>query len=173
MTISFLKVPLKLKFKTLGLFFLINIFFFQGIKGQSLPVNFPVLEEYLRRNQLVDFSTSNASFQLRPLQFQENYPFSDTSNVNKADFSFVILPFLSTTQFNSKRPYGWGDFGMIPNVGLQQYLTGGFFSKWKFVKLQFQPELVIASNKPWSGYPSDFSGSVNYACLPLLSMISV
>lgn len=163
MKVSYLIELLKLKLKPFGLSFLINILFLQGIIGQSLPVNFPVLEEYLRRNQLADFSTSNASFQLRPLQFQENYPFSDTSNVNKDDFSFVILPFLSTTQFNSKRPYGWGDFGMIPNVGFQQYLSGGFFSKWKFIKLQFQPELVFASNRSWNGYPSDFSESVNIA----------
>lgn len=161
MKVSLLKVLFKLKLKPLGLSFLINILFLQGIMGQSLPVNFPVLEEYLRRNQLADFSTSNASFQLRPLQFQENYLFSDTSNINNPDFTFVILPLLSTTQFNSNRPYGWGDFGMIPNVGLQQYLSGGIFTKWKFIKLQFQPELVLATNKLWFGYPSDFSESVN------------
>lgn len=163
MKVSLLKVLFKLKLKPLGLSFLINILFLQGIIGQSLPVNFPVLEEYLRRNQLADFSTSNASFQLRPLQFQENYLFSDTSNINNPDFTFVILPLLSTTQFNSKRPYGWGDFGMIPNVGLQQYFTGGIYSKWKFIKLQFQPELVLASNKTWFGYPSDFSKTENIA----------
>ncbi len=163
MKVSLLKVLFKLKLKPLGLSLLINILFLQGIIGQSLPVNFPVLEENLRRNQLADFSTSNASFQLRPLQFQENYPFSDTSNINNPEFTFVILPLLSTTQFNSNRPYGWGDFGMIPNVGLQQYFTGGIYSKWKFIKLQFQPEIVLASNKTWFGYPSDFSRTVNLA----------
>ena len=151
--------------KPLVFFFLLGIFFLQEINGQSLPVGFPILEEYLRRDQLIDLSKSNSSFQLRPLQFVNDFPLIDSSLVGNKDsnLKIKILPFLSTTQFNSKRPYGWGDFGMIPNVGLQQYLTGGVFTGWKFLKLQFQPELVLASNNSWFGFPSDFPESVNIA----------
>jgi hypothetical protein len=150
--------------KPLILFFLVLIFFFQEIKGQSLPVGFPVLEEYLRRYQLRNFSSSDASFLLRPLQY-ENHPLLDSSLVSNkhSGVHLKILPILSTNQFNSKRPYGWGDFGMIPNVGFQQYLTGGITSKWKFIRFQFQPEFVIASNNTWFGYASDFPQHVNEA----------
>jgi hypothetical protein len=145
---------------------LFGIFFFQEIKGQTLPVGFPVIEEYLRRNQLVNFESQNPSFQLRPLKFDyNNQLFLDSSSVKSPIEGLQIsgLPLLATTQFNTNRPYGWGDYGMIPNVGLQQYISGGIFFKWKFINFQLQPEFVIAENLPYFGFSSDFSKSETLA----------
>ncbi|WP_228779951.1 capsule assembly Wzi family protein [Aquiflexum lacus] len=75
------------------------------------------------------------------------------------DLSLSFLPILGTSRFNTNRPYGWGDYGMIPNVGLQQYLSGGVYAEWKFLSLQFQPEIVIAENQLYFGFRPGFSDS--------------
>ncbi|WP_233755134.1 capsule assembly Wzi family protein [Algoriphagus sp. AGSA1] len=61
---------------------------------------------------------------------------------------------------NSKRPYGWGDGPMIPNVGFQNYITTGFFAQLKFLKIQFQPEFVFAQNSPYQGFPDTYSQTI-------------
>ncbi|WP_373495720.1 capsule assembly Wzi family protein [Aquiflexum sp.] len=130
--------------------------------AQSLPANFPIFEEYLRRKQLIDIDSSNkSSFLFKPLQFD-----SLNTQVYEGDFSnskdvlsLKFLPILSTSRFNTNRPYGWGDYGMIPNVGLQQYLSGGIYTEWKFLSLQFQPEIVVAHNQFYFGFSPDFTDS--------------
>jgi hypothetical protein len=131
--------------------------------GQNLPANYPILEEYLRRNQLVNADSFRSSFNLRPIHLVENNIDFDFLELPTKSIHTQLLPILSTTQFNTNRPYGWGDFGMIPNVGLQQYLTGGIYSKWKFLSLQLQPEIVIAENSPYFGFQSDFPDPVTRA----------
>jgi hypothetical protein len=131
--------------------------------GQNLPANYPILEEYLRRNQLVNADSFRSSFNLRPIHLVENQMDFDFLELPTNSIHTELLPVLSTTQFNTNRPYGWGNFGMIPNVGLQQYLSGGIYSKWKFLSLQLQPEIIIAENSPYFGFQSDFSEQVTKA----------
>jgi hypothetical protein len=97
---------------------------------------------------------------LRPVYLDENSIDFDSRELPTKSIHTEFLPILSTTQFNNNRPYGWGDYGMIPNVGLQQYLTGGIYAKWKFISLQLQPEIVIAENSAYFGFQSDFPDHV-------------
>jgi hypothetical protein len=141
------------------LFCLINI----GVYSQSIPSGYQILEESFRRKQLTDFeSTNNSSFLFRPIQFHTKNTIFSFSEINTPinNLSLKILPILSTSQFNSNRPYGWGDGPMIPNVGLQQYLTGGIYGQLKFLSIQFQPEIVIAENQYYFGFRPDFSDPV-------------
>jgi hypothetical protein len=136
-------------------------YFFCSTLGlsQNLPANFPLLEEYVRRAQLIDTSTRHSSLQLRPIRATHSVGSLDSLVYTTKSFdnlSLGFLPILSISEFNSDRPYGWGNFGMIPNKGLQQYLSGGMFGKWKMIDFQLQPEFVFAQNLPYFGFPADF-----------------
>jgi hypothetical protein len=131
--------------------------------AQSLPANFPIFEEYLRRKQLTEFdSSNNHSFLFRPIQFKGldvDFKLGEIKTpIN--NLSLKLLPILTTSQFNSNRPYGWGDGPMIPKVGLQQYVTGGVYGNWKFLSLQFQPEILVAENQYYFGFSPDFPNAV-------------
>lgn len=128
-----------------------------NVFGQFIPAGTHVFEENIRRNQIFN-GQSEYSMMLRPVLFEE-VKFSielDSIPINKKNIETIILPFLTITSFNTLRPYGRSDFGMIPNVGFQQYISGGISSKWKFLNFQFQPELVFAENRKYFGFSEDF-----------------
>ncbi len=62
-----------------------------------------------------------------------------------------ILPTTSKIQYNQHHDFGWQDGPMIPNRGLQAYLSGGAFvrvgGKWANVEAQLAPEWVRAQNQ--------------------------
>ena len=58
----------------------------------------------------------------------------------------ILLPITLTTQYNSHHPYGYNDGSFIPASGLQTQLSFGVALKAGPVHLNFQPELIQASN---------------------------
>ncbi len=132
--------------------------------GQSIQSGLPIFEENLRRKQILDSADQKASFLIRPVsgsdllyrvfpEFLFEYP----------DVEIYALPLISISRYNNKRPYGWGDYGMIPGRGMQQYLSSGFLVKYKFLHFQLQPELVFAQNKRFQGFPSEFTDGIKAA----------
>jgi hypothetical protein len=140
-------------------------FFVFEVRGQDLAPGTPMLEEYIRRNQLLAKFEKPYSFQLRPIKLDTNcFEINFFKNVFAGDsLSLGVSPFIAITEANSDRPYGWGNFGMIPNKGVQQYVSGGIFGNWKFVDFQLQPEFVIAQNLPYFGFPADFDSNTSSA----------
>lgn len=143
--------------------------------AQTLSPGSPVLEEALRRKQLLGELDSSISFNLRPLRlsfltdqavYEEEYAFFKEGfnlgqvNRNSSKEVFAVLPLQNTIQFNSGRPYGWGNGIMIPNVGGQNYTTAGLSLKYRFLNIQLQPELLWAQNRAWDGFPNDFPQDV-------------
>jgi hypothetical protein len=143
--------------------------------AQSISPGSPVLEEALRRKQLLGELDSSISFNLRPLRlnflteeaaYAEEYDFfKDGYRLGAIDrqmpkVAFAILPLQNTIQFNSGRPYGWANGMMIPNVGGQNYTTAGVSLKYHFLNIQFQPEVLWAQNRSWNGFPDDFSSTI-------------
>lgn len=121
--------------------------------SQSLPVGFPVFEELLRRKQLLGEEGKPYSFLLRSgIQDESVYEASSYLDGKVPDLEIGILPILSTIRGTSNRPYGSGDYGMIPNPGLQTYFSGGGYVTYKGFNFTFRPELVIAQNL---GFDSD------------------
>ena len=117
--------------------------------GQSSPAGFPILEEIQRRNQLGVADTIGGSFLLRPLLTMDTL-YKVTQEL-KLPYSIEglelgILPFLNTTRILTGRPYGWADYGLIPNPGFQTYLSGGVQAKYEFINFTFRPEVVLAQN---------------------------
>lgn len=143
-------------------------------RSQSLNAGSPVFEEAIRRIQLVGNFDSTVSFHIRPLKVNflsgknvwEDYTFFMPREAaapvqNKPDQAYTLLPVRNTFAVNTGRPYGWGNSLMIPNVGVQNYLTGGVSYRQGLFHAQLQPELVIAQNSSYSGYPDTFDNAIN------------
>ncbi|MEX2593907.1 MAG: capsule assembly Wzi family protein [Anditalea sp.] len=156
-------------------FFLLFILPLIKANSQSINAGAPVFEEALRRRQLVGEFDSTISFSVRPInvgfvtrkaifkeegffELNKEKPRMGRSTHKKA---FALLPVRNTVSFNSKRPYGWGNSLMVPNVGWQNYITAGVNVKFHFLNVQLQPEFTLAQNKPYAGYPNDFNDRIN------------
>lgn len=160
-----------------GIFLLLSVWIFplEGVWSQSIPAGSPVFEEALRRKQLLGELDSSISFHVRPLKpafFTDKKIFRDLSffrtgreegiiNRKKQETFYTILPLRNTLAINTGRPYGWGNNLMIPNVGVQNYTSGGISFQHQFFQIQFQPELVWAQNKAYSGFPDNHNQTVN------------
>lgn len=138
----------------LGVFFSLGIS--SRISAQTVPAGFPLLEEHFRRTQLRAIDSINGSFLLRPFISPDTvlYGLTQDFSVPVPGLEIGLLPSIATARVVSKRPYGWGDYGMIPNPGLQTYFSGGVQARYKFLNLTFRPEFVIAQNK---GFQSDLT----------------
>jgi hypothetical protein len=162
-------------------FFLVWVFCIYPLSeavSQNINAGSPVFEEALRRKQLLGELDSSISFHIRPLKtylLTDKKVYEDLSffmpggnegqvfRKKKAERLYTILPFRNTLAINTGRPYGWGNSLMVPNVGAQIYSTGGVSYHHEFFQFQFQPELMMAQNAPFHGYPTNLSHSVNRA----------
>lgn len=147
------------------------------VTAQSISAGSPALEEALRRKQLLGELDSSISFNIRPLNaafltnkpIYEDYSFFeegvDEGIIDRKNLkeNFSLLPLQNTIQFNSGRPYGWGNGIMIPNVGGQNYTTAGFSFKYHFLNVQLQPEVLWAQNRAYPGFPDTFNDAVTRA----------
>src|SRR5690554_1151860 len=143
--------------------------------SQTIPAGSPVFEEALRRKQLLGELDSSVSFNIRPLRSNflteqsvyRNYSFFKTGSPNlpiegkTPKMRFSVLPLQNTVQFNSGRPYGWGNGIIIPNVGGQNFTTAGISAKFHFLNIQIQPELLWAQNRSYDGFPDTYPDVVN------------
>lgn len=141
--------------------------------AQSLPVGTPVLEDALRRAQLLGKIDSSISFTSRPLfprallKVNDAFDFDgslETERWNKTDgiFRFAkekgriqLLPFTWQQQFNTHHPYSLNDGAMIPARGYQTMISGGFYAQYGPLSIQLRPEYVYAENKNFQGFSKD------------------
>lgn len=165
-------------------FFYFSFIFISLILGsvklvaQTVPVGMPVLEDGYRRAQLLGELDSTISFTIRPLfpsrwkqqkfnpdstvdRWKKN-KISDTYYFNNKRGVFKILPVTWIQQVNSDHPEGINDGAMIPAVGYQTLITGGFFAQYGPLSIQFKPEVVYAANRPFQAYPTGFTGEKSY-----------
>src|SRR5215217_4771457 len=137
--------------------------------AQNIPVGFPALEDYYRRQQLLGKVDSNISFTVRPMlsaaslgvNYDVLYPDSTLTGPAKGMLSFgngkgyiYLLPVSIQTKINTSYPYGWNDGAMIPAKGPQTMLTGGIYVKYGILSIQFKPEFVYATNSAYNGFAS-------------------
>lgn len=145
--------------------------------AQTVAVGTPVLDDYLRRAQLLGLVDSSSSFMIRPLYpvnaFGMEYAFDldssmvDTNlfNVNKvfgkkSQGKFLLMPAVAKFQYNSNYAFGVNDGAFIPNRGSQSIVSGGAYFEYGPLSLQLQPELLIAQNKDYKGFPIDHQATV-------------
>jgi hypothetical protein len=149
--------------KTCVIFFFVtsNVF---ALFGQSVPAGFPVVEEYLRRSQLIEKIDPSVSFLIRPLYPREildshgaytflESPADSLSKIASPVFKVFnqqgriqILPMSLQTEWNHKYPYPVAS-QHIPNRGWQTFASGGLHLAAGPFELQLQPEFIWAQNK--------------------------
>jgi len=147
--------------------------------GQSLSPNYPLINEYYRREQLLGKIDPTFSFNLRPIfpvpAFDMDNAYALDSglfDLEKSDLhqyltasnqgKFLVLPLQLSSQYNSLYAHGINDGIMIPNRGLQGVLSGGIYMEYKSLSFQFQPELLMAQNKNYIGFPIEHQASILY-----------
>ncbi|WP_338223738.1 capsule assembly Wzi family protein [Algoriphagus confluentis] len=145
--------------------------------AQTIPVGTPVLDDYLRRLQLMGEVDSASSFMIRPLYPAEAMKITNgfdlDSSVVDLDNSrlhwrfgkegkgkFLTLPGIYRMQYNSEYAFGVNDGVMIPNRGLQQVISPGAYVEYGKFSLQFQPEILLAQNKDYLGFPIEHQATI-------------
>lgn len=138
--------------------------------SQSLPVGTGVLEDALRRAQLLGEIDSSISFTSRPLfptasmkltNTFDPYSTLDKERWTKSDGSIrfaknkgivQLLPFTWQQQFNTHHPYSLNDGAMIPAKGYQTLISGGVYAQYGPLSIQLRPEYVFAENQSFQGF---------------------
>lgn len=135
-----------------------------SVFGQSIPAGFPMVEEYLRRSQLLERIDANVSFLVRPVYPREfsnvldSYSITEKledslSNSTPPGVRFLkgkgrlqLLPLSLQTEWNHLHPYPVTS-QHIPNRGWQTFASGGLYLEAGPLEVKFQPEFVWAQNK--------------------------
>ncbi|WP_073094465.1 capsule assembly Wzi family protein [Cyclobacterium lianum] len=155
---------LVINFRKWWVFTFIFLLFHINAFSQVLAPGTAILEEFSRRQQVIDSeeTAEKEVLSIRP-QITAEIGSKNKSESKRSHSEFSILPLVSNQIFNGQRPYGWGDFGIPPGRGFQQYLSGGIFARLGFLNFQLQPEFVFSQDKPFKGFPESFSPAVKRA----------
>lgn len=158
-------------------FFLLLLEISTEVTAQTVPVGTPVLDEYLRRQQLLGKVDSASSWMIRPIFPGEAFGIEngfdldssvvdlDNSNFHKrigdaGKGKILIMPGVYKFQYNSTYAFGVNDGAFIPNRGIQQIFSPGVYAEYGKFSLQFQPELLIAQNKDYIGFPLEHQATI-------------
>lgn len=159
--------------------FLFILLVLKELTAQTLPLNTPGMEEYMRRKQLLGELNINSSFSIRPLypaqafnrytglDLDSTFNDFDTSATNrrfgkKDQGIFLLMPMTILSQYNSDLTFGQNDGAMIPNNGIQTLFSLGFFASYGIFSIQIQPELIVAENKEFIGFPVEHQSTILY-----------
>jgi hypothetical protein len=117
-----------------------------------------VIDEYLRRKDLSEF-VEKRGWMLRSASGTAEdifYP-TDSGLTKKKLFEYKLFPLYFNTRLDGKRPYVGGEYGMIPARGVQSFFSTGIQARFGILNIQLQPEVVLAQNLPFQGFPDTFS----------------
>ncbi|WP_163379862.1 capsule assembly Wzi family protein [Cyclobacterium sp. SYSU L10401] len=137
--------------------------------SQQLPVSFPLLPEYLRREQVMGNLDTELSFMYQPLNLQkimgENQepflqdrmpgyrPDSLAFLPQVGDWDIQALPLQWHSRINAGHPYGWGGGGLVPAQGYQGLIHLGAHASIGNWSIQLYPQIHYAQNLPFEEYP--------------------
>ncbi|WP_100628926.1 capsule assembly Wzi family protein [Algoriphagus formosus] len=155
------------------------IFLIGNVSAQTIPLGMPVLDDYLRRAQLLGRVDSASSWMIRPLYPTEAFGVKDGFDLDSSVVDFdqsrfhrfvdvdsarqlklLMLPASYRLQYNSTYAFGVNDGAMIPNRGFQQVLSFGAYAEFGKWSLQFQPEILMAQNRDYIGFPIEHQATV-------------
>jgi len=145
--------------------------------SQTVPLNTPVLEEYMRRMQLLGKLDEKSSFAIRPLHpvyafdrengldLDSTFTDIDQSKIHhyfdqKREGMIMAMPVTLRTQFNSDYAFGLNNGAMIPNSGFQHLISAGLFFKEGKFSIQLQPEILLAQNQDYLGFPVEHQSTI-------------
>lgn len=145
--------------------------------AQTLPIGTPLVDDYLRRAQLLGRVDSTSSWMVRPVYPRLVYKVGSVVSMDSSvidikaplnlfpvkDFKgrdFMIMPATYRMQYNSTYAFGANDGAMIPNRGFQQILSLGVYAELGPFSLQLQPEYLMAQNRDYLGFPFEHQSTV-------------
>ncbi len=137
-----------------------SISFFSG--AQETAIGNQLIDEFLRRKSIIVKDDEKTGWMLRTSSSALEdvfYPL-DSISEEKRLFDFKLLPLNLSSRLDGKRPYVGGEYGMIPARGAQGFLSTGVHARFSILHIQLQPEIVIAQNLPFQGFPDIFSSGV-------------
>ncbi|MGW8122600.1 capsule assembly Wzi family protein [Roseivirga echinicomitans] len=138
------------------------------VAAQTIPMGSPVIEEYLRRQQLLGNFDNSFSFNFRPINFgvdrmesdpsvfDANNYFKTVGNYFNGKGVVKLLPAELHTTFDSHHPYSRNDGAMIRSKGLQTQVRAGIYTEVGPLSIQLKPEFVFAQNQDYEGFPDSF-----------------
>ncbi len=141
-----------------------------NLLGQTIPLGSPLIEDYLRRQQLLGKFDTTFSFNFRPINFGPDRMSVDSSIFNTSDYfqeeirflngagKVKILPPEFRFSYDSHHPYSRNDGAMIRSKGAQTLVSAGIYTEIGPLSIQFKPEFVRAQNKNYPGFPDSFDG---------------
>jgi hypothetical protein len=144
--------------------FITLIFSLQSL-AQNLPANQSVLEEYIRRSQLLS-KNSSSSFLSRPISLADSlltdsvFYSMKLASSSEADYwksQMSLLPIFSGTQVGTGNPYPEVSKFLVTK-GVQQWISTGVYASLGPISIQLQPELIIAQNKYYDFGQSKVAG---------------
>ena len=150
---------------------LVFILFISDVLCQNIPTNFDILNDYLRREQVIGNANRDFSFNIRPINPERAFPdfkspfLSDsvagyTPKANPLQsksekFRIAVLPLQLTTVYNSTLPGGWTNGTLIPAKGVQTLASAGLHMKLGKLSIQLYPQYHYAQNSAFEEYPED------------------
>ncbi len=133
------------------------------IQSQSSPMGMPVLDDYLRRQQLLGDSTLSASLMIRPLptslmigSLQKSLmirTMNASTETQKPVFEYGLMPVVWKQRYTSDHPLSLNDGAMIGARGYQTLMSAGVYARVGILSVQLMPEWVYAENRPFDGFP--------------------
>ncbi|KEO72001.1 capsule assembly Wzi family protein [Anditalea andensis] len=154
------------------LFFIALAFSAANVSAQNVPLNFPLIQDYMRRLQVIGEIDSELTFHYRPVDLHAALPDFETMyglassdsirltlslvNAGKNDrFEISLLPLQLNTVYNSSYPYTGGNGPMVPARGPQTLLSGGMHVRFGRLSMQVLPQFQWAQNLPFEEYPEN------------------
>ena len=145
-------------------FFLFLFFSFITSTSQTINLNEPYLNDYLRTSQLLGEFRNDVSFTLKPFDIGTNGLQIESDVFNIEDYSATILTFFKkkgkikvlpinyNVEFNSHHPYNRNNGSMVPNRGYQHIISAGIYAEIGPLSIQFKPEQLFSENKDFEGF---------------------
>ncbi len=132
-------------------------------RAQVIVAGQPLLEEALRRQQLLGRLQKESSFSLRPIKtewsgnpvFPDSWDafYSTRPDTIKAPGGLRLLPFRGSARHSGSRPYGASPYEMLPAAGMQALGSIGVEYRLPWLHVYAQPSLLLANNPTYQGYP--------------------
>lgn len=149
----------------IGLFLLLNAGAFHA-RAQVFAGE-PMLEEAGRRAQLLGKGDPDASYLIRPVMLPlselvagDSIPAGKPLVPGKAP-DWKRLPLRAALGHSGKRPYGSYPYLTVPARGPQLWISPGVHYEKDWLDFRFQPELVLAGNTSYEGFPSGLKSATN------------
>jgi hypothetical protein len=148
--------------------FLALLLCFSKVISQNIPFgSIDFTEDRLRNDQLLDKTSTNISFSLRPTSQVISEINSDKNSNSKIKIQY--LPIILKQQYNTFTSLSRNDGAMIPAKGYQTQFSAGVHASYGSLDIQINPEYVYAANPNFETFPTSENNNIRLAYIHYLN----